>query len=393
MRSSAGSSAPTMSTADRAVGGSVAPPPEDSVLDRRTLNRTLLARQHLLTRAALPVPEMLEHLVGLQAQVPRDPYIGLWSRLRDFKPGDVEQLLLERQAVRMTLLRTTLHLVTARDAPKLRAVLQPVCERGYRSSAYAHRLNGVDVAEVIAAGTAILEDHPRTVAELGTLLSERWPTRDREALAYAVRYLVPLVQVPPRGLWRRSAAPRLTTLDAWLRLSSGDSPTETTPDETVLRYLRAFGPATVADIRTWSWLTALRPVVERLRPHLRFYRDATGRALLDVEDGIFAAADEPAPVRFLGEYDNVFLSHADRSRITGDAAWGVAYLRRGAFFVDGFLAGAWRFGEINNRALLAIEVRTPLTRTERAEVEAEGEALLEFIAPDASAPTVEFAAS
>jgi hypothetical protein len=382
-----------MSTADRAVGVSVTPPPKDSVLDRRTLNRTLLARQHLLTRVPLPVPDMLEHLVGLQAQVPRDPYIGLWSRLGDFNPGALERLLLERQAVRMTLLRTTLHLVTARDAPELRAVLQPVCERGFRSSPFAHRLDGVDVAEVIATGAAILEDRSRTVAELGTLLGARWPTRDREALAYAVRYLVPLVQVPPRGLWRRSAAPRLTTLHAWLSLSSGDSPTETTPDETVLRYLRAFGPATVADIRTWSWLTALRPVMERLRPHLRSYRDATGRALLDVEDGIFASPYEPAPVRFLGEYDNVFLSHADRSRITGDAAWGVAYLRRGAFFVDGFLAGAWRLGETNDRALLTIEVRTHLRPTEREQVEAEGEALLGFLAPDASARTVEFAAS
>jgi hypothetical protein len=263
------------------VGPSVTAPREGSVLERRTLNRTLLARQHLLTRVALPVPAMLEHLVGLQAQVPRDPYIGLWSRLRDFSPGELEQLLLKRQAVRMTLLRTTLHLVTARDAPPLRAVLQAVCERGFRSCPFRRALDGVDLDAVCAAGTAILADRPRTVAE-GRLLGERWPTRDHGALAYAVRYLLPLVQVPPRGLWRRSAAPRLTTLHAWLGLSPGDSPTEVPPDETVLRYLPAYGPASVTDIRTWSWLTALRPVVERLRPRLRSYRDATGHALLDV---------------------------------------------------------------------------------------------------------------
>lgn len=378
-----------MSTVDRAVGVSVTPPPEGSVLDRRTLNRTLLARQHLLTRVALPVSELLEHLVGLQAQVPRDPYIALWSRLGDFKPGDLELLLLERRAVRMTLLRTTLHLVTARDASQLRAVLQPVCERGFQSSPFRRQLDGVDVAEVIAAGATTLEGRPRTVAELGLMLGERWPTRDRGAMAYAVRYLIPLVQVPPRGLWRRSAAPRLTTLRSWLNLSSGDSLTEVPPDETVLRYLRAYGPASVADLRTWSWLTALRPVVERLRPRLRSYRDATGHALLDVDDGLFAPPDVPAPVRFLGEYDNVFLSHADRSRITGDSTWGVAYLRKGAFFVDGFLAGTWRLGEADGQALLAIEARSRLTPTERADVEAEGEALLGFLAPDASARRVE----
>ena len=159
----------------------------------------------------------------------------------------------------------------------------------------------------------------------------------------------------------------------------------------MLRYLRAFGPASAADIRTWSWLSGLRPVIERLRPRLRTYRDEAGRELLDVEDGVFADGDGPAPVRFLGEYDNVFLSHADRSRVTGDLAWGTSFVRQGAFFVDGFLAGAWRAADLTSRATLSIDPRLPLAAA-RDEVVAEGEALLRFLAPVASTPTVEFVA-
>ncbi|MFI5262341.1 MAG: winged helix DNA-binding domain-containing protein [Candidatus Limnocylindrales bacterium] len=364
-------------------------PPERARLDRRTLNRTVLARQHLLGRVALPLPAAIEQLIGLQAQVPRDPYISLWSRLRDFRPGDLERLLLERQAVRMTLMRTTLHLVTAADVRGLRAVMQDVCERGFRSSPFRRQLDGVELDELRAVGAAICGEHPRTMPELGRLLGERWPTHDRTALAYAVRYLVPVVQVTPRGLLRRSGVPRVTTLDAWLGRPGDGGPVVPDPDEVVLRYLRAFGPATVADIRTWSWLTGLKPLVERLRPRLRSYRDAAGRELLDVADGTIMAGDVPAPVRFLGEFDNAFLSHADRSHITGDDAWGAAYLRRGAFFVDGFLAGAWRASEVEGRAVIAVEPRTPMG-TARDEVAAEADALLQFLRPDATIHHVEY---
>jgi hypothetical protein len=360
------------------------PPPEDSLLDRRTLNRTLLARQQLLARVAMPVADMIEHLVGLEAQVPRDPYISLWSRLRDFQPAALERLLLEREAVRMTLMRTTLHLVTARDAPRLRAAMQAVCERGFGSSPFRRQLDGIDLDALLAAGTAAVEDRPRTVAELGAVLAELWPTHDRTALAYAVRYLVPLVQVTPRGLLRRSAAPRVTTLYAWLgEAARVDTRADSRLEEVVLRYLRAFGPATVADVRAWSWLSDVRSVVELLRPRLRSYRDGAGRELFDVEDGVFAAPDEPAPVRFTGEYDNVFLAHADRSRVTGDLAWGEAYLRKGAFFVDGFLAGSWVMTVSKGHAVVTLEPRRLLDRRERDAAATEAEALVEFLAPDA----------
>ena len=321
--------------------------------------------------------------------MPRDPYISLWSRLRGFDPADLEARIVERRAVRMTLMRTTLHLVTADDATALRAVLQDVCERGFRSSPFRRRLEGVDLDELLVVGAAIATERPRTISELGSLLGERWPDHDRTAMAYAVRYLVPLIQVPPRGLWTRSGAPRVTTLATWLGLPGGPVvPQVAPPDEVVLRYLRAFGPATAADIRTWSWLGGLRAVIERLRPRLRTYRDEVGRELLDVEDGVFADRDERAPVRFLGEYDNLFLSHADRSRVTGELAWGVSFARRGAFFVDGFLAGAWRATDLTGRATLSLDPRVPLAAA-RDEVVAEGEALLRFLTPAASSHTVD----
>jgi hypothetical protein len=367
-------------------------PPEGTVLDRRTLNRTLLARQLLLGRVDLPVPSTVEALVGLQAQVSRDPYISLWSRLRGFDPRALEALIAERRAVRMTLMRTTLHLVTADDAARLRAVLQEVCERGFRSSPFRRRLEGLDLAEVLALGASIVAERPRTVSELGQRLGQRWSGHDRTAMAYAVRYLVPLVQVPPRGLWRRSGAPRVTTLAAWLGLPAEPlTPVVAAPDELVRRYLRAFGPATVADIRTWSWLSGLRPVVDRLRPRLRAYRDESGRELLDVEDGIFAEASAPAPVRFLGEYDNLFLSHADRSRITGDVAWGITFARKGAFFVGGFLAGSWSATDSGDRVSMTIEPRLRVDAF-HDEIEAEAHALLRFLAPDATSHAIEFAA-
>jgi len=364
------------------------PPAEGSRLERRTLNRTLLARQDLLACVERPIPDEIERLVGLQAQVPRDPYISLWSRLRGFDPAGLEGLLLDRDAVRMTLMRTTLHLVTATDARVLRAVMQDVCERGLRSSPFQRLIEGVDLSALLTAGAAAIEEQPRTMSELGTILAERWPGFDRSALAYAVRYLVPVVQVTPRGLLRRSAAPRVTTLAAWLGPMEAPLPNgDDMLDEVVLRYLRAFGPATVSDIRTWSWLRDLRPVVDRLRPRLRGYVDERGRELLDVEDGIFAEADAPAPVRFLGEYDNIFLAHADRSRITGDDAWGAAYIRKGAFFVDGFLAGSWTASVVDGRAVLQLEARSALAAA-RDEVAAEGEGLLGLLHPDATSREV-----
>jgi len=175
----------------------------------------------------------------------------------------------------MTLMRGTIHLVSAADCLALQPVLQPVSHRALLGSAFGRNLAGLDLDALRAAGRALVEDRPRTVAELRRLLSERWPDRDPDSLGLGVRYLLPLVQATPRGVWGAAGPAALTTVDAWLgRSPDGDA----APDRMVLRYLAAFGPASVADARTWSGLGGLRAVFERLRARLRTFRDELGRA-------------------------------------------------------------------------------------------------------------------
>lgn len=350
------------------------------VLDRRTLNRTLLARQLLLERVAVPVPALLERLVGMQAQEPPDPYVGLWSRIDGFDPDDVSRLLLARGAVRLGLMRTTLHLVTARDARVLYPVMRDVLVRTYRNTPFAQALADADIDRVLARARVILDERPRTPTELGKALAEDWPDLDPPSMAYLARFHLPLVQVPPRGVWGKTARPTNTTAEAWL---GGPLEEDTTADAAVLRYLAAFGPATVADIRIWSWLTGLRAVVERLRPRLRTYRDEANRELFDVEDGVIVDADTPAAPRFLGQYDNIFLSHDDRSRIVGDHVAGHEMGWKGSVLVDGFGAGAWRVRRARKVATMTLELFGPISPAQRVAVETEAARLIDFVAADA----------
>ena len=356
------------------------------VLSRRALNRTLLGRQFLLERVDRPVGSMIEHLVGMQAQEPIDPYVGLWTRIEGFDPQELSALIEDRRAVRGSTLRTTLHLMTARDFLALRPVLQDVLERAWRSSPFAKDLVGVDLAELLAAGRELLEAEPLTTAQLAKALAERWPDRVPNSLAYASRFLLPIVQVPPRGLWGKKAAPKATTAQVWLGRELG---TDTAPDEAVLRYLAAFGPASVADIRIWSWLTGLREVVERLRPRLRTFLDEAGRELFDIEDGLFVDEDVPAPVRFLPQYDNIFLSHDDRSRILIERMTVPDLIWRGGVIIDGFISGAWRVRRDKERATMTIELVTPVAGAQRVEIEEEAARLFAFVAADVETRNIE----
>ena len=371
------------------------PGPPGQLLGRRALNRALLARQLLLGRQRRPAAEAMQELVGMQAQVPTDPYVGLWSRLDGFRHEELGELITSRQAVRGTLMRGTLHLVTARDYRTLRPLLQPLVERLFRSgSPFGRQTAGVDLDALLAAGRALLEEQPRTTSQLGARLGERWPDRDPSALAYAVHYLFPLVQIPPRGVWGASHQPTWTTAEAWLGQPLDPEPSL---ERVFLRYLAAFGPASAADARAWSGLAVPRALVDRLRPRLRRFRDERGRELLDVEDGRLPDPATPAPVRFLPEYDNVGLAHADRSRLFAGLGPGAPLPRGGRaigmLLVDGFYRANWQITEDGDEATLTIDrfVAHPGDPPDSAEaIAAEGEGLLAFLAPGAAARRVRF---
>lgn len=347
------------------------------VLSQRALNRALLERQMLLMRVKLPAADAIERLVGMQAQNPLDPYTALWSRIEGFQLQELSELVAERHAVRaVMLLRTTIHLVTDRDALRMRPLLQPVAERAWRYSPFSRNLAGLDIDEVVAAGRALLAERPQVMGELGKRLQERWPDRDAASLGHAVRTLVPVVQVPPRGLWAKGGLPRCEEMERWLGRPLDP---KASLDELVLRYLAAFGPATAKDAQIWSWLTGIREVLERLRPQLRTFRDEAGRELFDVPDGPLPDPDTPAPVRLLPEYDNIGLSHADRTRVI-DRQYAPADWLRGSILVDGFIRGTWRLDVKQGTAVMQVRVPDAIAPSDRENVEREGQDLIGFLA-------------
>jgi hypothetical protein len=308
--------------------------------------------------------------------------VALWSRLDGFRHEDLAKLITKRRVVRATLMRGTIHLVTARDCLAMWPVMRPFLERTFRGHPWGRNLDGLDIDEVLEAGRALVEAKPMTNAELGPLLQERWPDRDKTSLAAAVRYLLPMVQVPPRGIWGARGRATVTTAEHWL---GRPLRTNAAPDRMIVRYLAAFGPATVPDLRTWSGLAGLREVIERLRPRLRTFQDENGRELFDVPDAPLPDPDTPAPPRFLPTFDNILLSHEDRGRIIteGDRRRLTAESSGGNFgtvLVDGFVRGRWRITRVGGRATLDITPLKRLTRRDHAAVTDEGARLLAFVA-------------
>jgi hypothetical protein len=364
-----------------------------SKLSLRALNRATLQRQWLLERQDRSALEAIEHLVGMQAQSPLAPYVGLWSRLAGFRTDELASLLENRSAVRGSMMRATIHLMSRRDFLGIRPLVQPCMDREiYQNQTYGrHRLDGLDMEAVLKAGHALMATGPQTAVQLREALGPQWPDREPPALAHAVRCLLPTIQVPPRGVWGKGGNPAMSTADLWL-----GSPLDPSPsiDAMVLRYLNAFGPASVADVQAWSGLTKLVEVVDRLRPQLRTYTDLeSGRELFDVLGNELPDPDVPAPIRFLPEYDNLLLSHADRNRMIDDAQRSRLLVRetltRGAVLYDGRVCAMWKVQQQGKKsATLEVEPITRLTARARSSVEAEGRLLLTFVADPAAATEV-----
>ncbi|SHH80410.1 winged helix DNA-binding domain-containing protein [Streptomyces sp. 3214.6] len=349
--------------------------PAAPVLGARALNRATLDRQLLLRPSSLSAGAAIEHLLGLQAQNVKPPYYALAARLDGFVPEKLSTPMAGREVVRIVSMRSTIHAHTADDCLTLRPFVQPARDR--ELTYFRKGLAGVDLDRLAVLARDLVETEPRTMKQLREALSVEWPDADPQSLAVAARCRLPLVQVTPRGLWDRSGQVALTTAEHWLGRLAAPTPT---PDAVVLRYLAAFGPASVKDMQTWAGLTRLREPFERLRPHLLTFRDEHGVELFDLPDAPRPDPQVPAPPRFLPEFDNLLLSHADRTRVVPPEYWGRSWQGNQAYctlLVDGFLAGLWKL----EQDALVIEPFGRLTKTQRDEVTEEGERMLSAMHP------------
>ncbi len=362
----------------------------DRVLTLRELNRATLSRQLLLERASLTIPAAIERLIGLQAQSSAAPYIGLWTRLRDFRRDDLASLIEDRTVVKATLMRATLHLSTAEDYLLLRATLQAVLTQASEAISKG-RGAGFDVDKVIEAARSYIAEKPRTFAEISSMLTEFMPDTDVGAMRYAVRTHLPLVQVPVSGGWSYPGNPQFALAERWL---GKPVPTEENMRALVLRYLAAFGPASATDMQTWSGLAKLKDVLEKLRPELQTYRDEQGRELFDQPGMALPDGETPAPERFLPEFDNLLLSHSKRTRIVADEHRSKVFLPglrvRSTFLVDGFVRGGWKIEKSKGIATMVIEPFDSLTKQNRAALGEEAERLVRFVEGDAKGYEVRF---
>jgi hypothetical protein len=344
---------------------------EPVTLTARTLNRTLLARQHLLERTSADPIAVMEDMGGIQMQYAPAGYIGLWSRTRDFRRPMLTKALEERRAVQGTMLRATIHTVSAADYWPTMAGVRRV-NREWYARVQAREVGSTDMEDVALAIREELGDGPLRMGELTKRIVARgFPER---ASAWAATW-VEMVRVPPSGTWERRRADLYALADQWL------PPTrEVTEDEGIAhligRYLGAFGPAPIADIATWMGLNVgqMRHVAEGMA--LRSYHDEAGRALVDLPDGRIVDGDTPAPPRFLPVWDATLLVHARRTQILPEAHRPRIFSTKtphslNTFLVEGQVAGAWRHedGEIR------LEPFAPLAAADRRAVEDEAHSL------------------
>ncbi|MEU0387709.1 winged helix DNA-binding domain-containing protein [Streptomyces chartreusis] len=355
-----------------------------TVLDARALNRATLARQLLLDRADLPVLDAVAHLCGLQAQEPQEPFTGLWSRLRAFDPAVLSELLTGRRVVRTHLMRRTVHLVTADDLVAWRARHDAMLRQRVLGT-YRRELEGVDLGELAAAGREVMADgEPRSMGDLARAVADRWPAAGPRPLGeMLVAGLLPMVQLPPRGLWRTTAGVRYAPVASWLgREIDPPVPDDSDPvgQALVRRYLAAFGPAASADLRAWCGLAGLPAAVSALRQELVAFRDERGRELLDLPDAPRPDPDTPAPVRFLPAFDNAILGYHDRGRIIDDAHRGLSVEGARVVLVDGRVAATW---SVDTDTVLVTPLRR-FSRADRESVAEEGRALASFLSGDES---------
>ena len=344
----------------------------------RELNRATLARQMLLARENLSIPAAIERLVGLQAQLASAPFVGLWTRLRDFRREDLARLIEDRTVIKATLLRATLHIFTANDFVRFRTALQAMLS-GAGDTIAKQRGAELDLDELLRAARRYIAEKPRTFAEISDMVAQLMPNQDVGAMRYSVRTRIPLIQVPIAGGWSYSNRPEFTLAESWIGrpISTKDN-----LKVLVLRYLAAFGPASVTDMQTWSALPRLKDIFEALRPNLQAYRHER-REMFDIPDLVLPDGETPAPARFLPEFDNLLLSHSNRTRMIAQEHRSKVFLPglrvAATILVDGFVRGVWKIEKKRDTATLVIQPFDKLTKQDRAALVDEGERLIRFV--------------
>jgi hypothetical protein len=361
----------------------------DRILKLRELNRATLARQILLGRETLSAAAAIERLAGLQAQLASAPYVGLWTRLRDFSREDLAKEIENRTVIKATMMRATLHLCTADDYARFRTALMPLLV-GAAGEIAKRRGGDFDLDKVLKAARKFIGEKPRTFAEISDMLTRLMPDHDVGAMRYTVRTHIPLVQVPINTGWSYSNKPEFTLAESWI--GRPISP-EDNLRNLVFRYLAAFGPASVTDAQTWTGMK-LKETFEKLRPELQTYRGEGRTELFDLPDAPIPAEDVPAPPRFLPEYDNLLLSHSNRTRVIADEYRSKVYLPglrvAATILVDGFVRGAWKIEKTKTAATILIDPFDKLSKKDRAALTDEGERLVRFIEPKAKSFGVAF---
>jgi hypothetical protein len=353
-------------------------------LTLRELNRALLARQLLLEHVSMPVPDTIEQLVGLQAQIPYAPYMGLWTRLRNFQRDDLATLIENRQVVKATLMRGTLHFFTAAGYARHRATVRSGLMQPSGSTADQRPVD-VDMDHLLAEVAHFVEEQPRPYQEITAFINTLYPGIGHIDL--------PLVHVPDaEKRWSYPGSPRYTLADRWIGMPIAP---EGDLREFILRYLKGYGPASPADMKAWSRFKGLREEFEALRPELVTYRDEQGRELFDLPDTPLPDPDTPAPIRFIPQLDNLLIGHDDRARI-------IAYEHRApvmkvngqgsiTVLVDGFVRAMCSLEAKKTTAKLTIQPFAALDAPTRTAITEEAERLLRFLHPDISTAEVLFA--
>ena len=361
----------------------------ERTLTTRDLNRATLARQLLLERADWSFHDAIKHLVALQGQVSNAPYLGLWTRLRAFERAALTALLEQRQGVRASSLRGTLHLLLAEDYLWLHPLLQSTLSRNLHL--FARKTRDFEMARFVEMMRTYVQEQPRTARALRARMEEFFPGMGQQQITDSVRMYLGLIQIPPAGLWGFTGQPVHVRAEDWL----GRPPVsvEDGLPRLVHRYLAAFGPASAKDVQAWSGLSGIQPVLEKLRPELRVYRDERGRELFDLPDAPMPAPETPAPVRFLPAFDNLIYAYAERQRVI--AANHQPFLSTGnlivqIFLVDGFARGTWKIEHQGASTILVIEPFEPLSPSTQNELHEEGERLLRWAAADAETYDIRF---